>query len=201
MIDNETRRRLGLVCVETLTPSEMLTGVIFKGLRTEVRADELYRDFVDSNSYFPGAALNEVWNYLKDPHNATEWCLCLRDVQVLEDRDTEVLFKATDKLLPGGTIFGRFVTDPKTHTIDCSLGEDPDRLWITSSAQLLDSEETTGRPGTIMLWTFFRHAAYGETGAASELWRDLPAVLGLLRDNLSRMVAFLYAGRCGHVVE
>jgi hypothetical protein len=45
---------------------------------------------------------------------------------------------------------------------------------MTSSVRVLDGMDAVGKPGTVVVWTTFKHAAYESVPALAEEWRYLP---------------------------
>lgn len=193
MIDVAVQRQLGLVSVELLPPQEIWQQHLAPGLRPDVDAEDLYREYVDVHFFVPGIRVEDAWGYVRSIQKWTEWTLALRDIQVLADDSAVKKFKARDALAPSGEVFGEFRTIDAARTVDLAAGPSFEELWCTQTLQLLDGEACNGQKGTVITWTFFHHRGYEMTSAAREFWKYLSSTADLAARNLQKILAYEFA--------
>lgn len=59
---------------------------------------------------------------------------------------------------------------------------------MTSSIRVLDGREAVGKPGSVVVWTTYRHAAYTALPELEKEWKFLPVRNMFAADNVKLLL-------------
>lgn len=114
-------------------------------------------------SEFIEAPIDLVYEYGANPYSLEEFTATLRKVEHLGDG----LYRGLDVLAPDTYIYIKMATFAEPKVIDCLCAWDqPHELWMRYNWRLYDGMDVLGKPGTLLVWSNFRHRYYDRDSPA-----------------------------------
>jgi len=189
-VTDASARQLGLINTSLYTP-DAIWQMLASGVTPTVKWEQLYGPFISSHFYLVNQPVDKVWKYLKDPRNRNQWTVSMRDVIDIPG-DT---FWAFEMLAPAGPLIADQDISEPSKTMDLRISNPLyyGRLgltkWMTSSMRVIDGPESVGKPGSVVVWTTFHHAAYDALPELTELWKFLPVSNSYAAKNVGLLLA------------
>ncbi len=188
-VDDAVSQELGLINLSTY-PAMDIWNMVAAQVAPTVKWEQLYGPFISSHFYLVDQPVDKVWNYLKDPRNRDRWTVSMRNVIDVPGNG----FLAFENLEPLGPAMAEQEISEASKTLDLRISSPRyyDRLgttkWMTSTMRVLDGPESVGKPGSVVVWTTFHHAAYDVLPELSETWKFLPVRNAFAARNLALLL-------------
>ncbi|MGC4114330.1 MAG: hypothetical protein QM765_06880 [Myxococcales bacterium] len=173
-ITPEIMAQLGLVNLHTSDPMS-IWNMVMSGIKPTVKWEDLYGGFISSHFYVLDVPVDQAWAYLKNVRNMDRWTVSTRGVMPFGDD-----FLALETLSPVGLLSADTDLDEESRTLDIRMTnsryihEFGHTKFMTSSIRVMDGMDTVGKPGSVVVWTTFRHKAYETNAELAEQWKYLP---------------------------
>ena len=162
--------------------------------------EEIYGEWAHLGLHIRCAAA-AAFEYTSSVHSLEEWTTSLRSFTRVDD-DT---YRGVDGWGSDTPIYVRVVVGRESGCVDYHCAWDQaEELYMRVHLRFLDAQGAMGRPGTMMLWSTFRHPYFSPSprhpahlrasaerpGRAwiSEMWPLFPAIHGLEAENLRRIL-------------
>ncbi len=190
-VDEDVKHELELFDVENYDPMDIWSAVASQMTPTVAWSD-LYGGFISSHFYVPDIPKEVTWAYLSDPKNMAEWTVSLRNIHTIPCNNR---FIGIERLSPQGLILGEMSISEESCSFDLRMSVVGryqrflgNTKWMTSSIRVLDGQEAVGKPGSVVVWTTYRHAAYDALPELKEEWKFLPVRNMFAVDNVTRLL-------------
>jgi hypothetical protein len=189
-IDTAVRQQLGLVDIET-TDTMTLWNAVISQITPTVTWDNLYGQFISSHFYLPNVPAEDAWAFVSNPRNMERWTVSTRHVRMTCGGD----FVAEEMLSPHGPLAADVDLDQESKTMDLRMSNAAlaqhlgKAKWMTSSIRVLDGPQSVGKPGSVVVWTTFHHAAYDKLPSLADEWKYLPVRNKLAAGNVKLWLA------------
>lgn len=154
-----------LFCVERtdFTSPELTQSIISQG-RDSYRHDEIFGSSCTLTEHIqcPPAV---AYEYLANIFSMEEWTATVRQLEHVGGS----LFRGVDMIAANTPIYLRIEANNTARTIDflCAWDQGLD-LWMRYFFRLFDASSVTNEPGTILLWTNFKHPYYERNSPAPD---------------------------------
>lgn len=181
--------QIGLINVHT-QDFMYIWNLVMSGVKPTIAWEDLYGGFISSHFYVLDVPVDEAWTYLKNVNNMERWTVSTRGVVPFCDK-----FIALETLSPVGLLAADTDIDEETRTLDLRMShsryhhEFGNTKFMTSSIRVLDGMDTVGKPGSVVVWTTFRHKAYETSPELAEQWKYLPVRNKFAAENVKLLLA------------
>lgn len=162
--------------------------------KEKYRHNELFRSWCSINDFID-APLEYVWSYVANIHSLEEWSFGIRTIHhvgngVYSGQDHH---QATQ-------IFVRNEAIREAHVVNYYYGlEQKKEFGVRHYLRFIDAREVFERPGTLLMWSHFKHSSSLQTQNESlwcgDNWPYVYAALKLEADNLRFIVEHRYHNR------
>jgi hypothetical protein len=185
----------GLVSCDFVTADEVMRRA--EALtKSSYSHEEIYDEWAHLGLHI-GCDPTVAFGYASNVSSLEEWTTSLRGFAPAGDG----LFRGVDGFGSETLIYVRVVANHESGCVDYHCAWDQaEELWMRVHLRFLDAQGAMGRPGTMLLWSTFRHpyfmprpdhpaqvhASIAQPGRTwiGELWRLFPAIHALEAANL-----------------